>query len=338
MNKIEQIFVVGSGRSGTTMMGRILGNHSKVFTFKEIHFLGWISSADNMNKILTNQQAIDLLSELLAIQQDGIFLKKDSKKFNAKAEKTLGRKENLQKVEVYKLFLEIITTENNRYIACEQTPKNIFYINELLSAFPNARFIHMVRDSRDVLLSQKNKWKRRFLGANKIPLKEAIRSFMNYHPITSAKFWNSAVEHGHEMESNQRVLKIKFEDVLMDSEERLKEICNFIGLEFEEKMLAVPNIGSSTEEDKESELKIDQSKIRKWENGGINNAEIYLSQIISKKMMNTYHYPLKQFSFPPILVVFYLFTFPVKSGLALLLNFKRIGSIPEMIKQRFFIK
>ena len=48
-------------------------------------------------------------------------------------------------------------------------------------------------------------------------------------------------------------------------------------------MLAVPNIGSSTEEDKEAELKIDQSKISKWKKGGLNNAEIFLAQLIQQK-------------------------------------------------------
>lgn len=335
MNKTQQIFVVGSGRSGTTMMGRILGNHSHVFTFNEIHFLGWLSSKEKMHQHLSKQQAVALLSELFAIQEDGIFLKKDPKNFYTKADNCLQEKENLQEVEVYKLFLATITAENNGQVACEQTPKNIFYINELLKAFPDAKFIHIVRDSRDVLLSQKNKWKRRFLGASKIPLKEAIRSYMNYHPITSAKFWKSAVEHGGKMENHPRVLQVKFENVLMHSEKEIKTICEFLGLEFEEKMLAVPNIGSSTEEDKEAELKIDQSKISKWKKGGLNNAEIFLAQLISKKIMTTYQYPLKHFTFPPICIIFYLFTFPIKAGLALLLNLKRIGNVSEMIKHRF---
>ena len=39
MSNTQQIFIVGSSRSSTTMMGRILGNHNQIFTFKEIHFL-----------------------------------------------------------------------------------------------------------------------------------------------------------------------------------------------------------------------------------------------------------------------------------------------------------
>ena len=42
MSNPKQIFVVGSSRSGTTMMGRILGNHKDIFTFNELHFFGAI--------------------------------------------------------------------------------------------------------------------------------------------------------------------------------------------------------------------------------------------------------------------------------------------------------
>ena len=41
MTKARQIFIVGSSRSGTTMMGRILSNHKKdVFTFLK-NYIFW---------------------------------------------------------------------------------------------------------------------------------------------------------------------------------------------------------------------------------------------------------------------------------------------------------
>ena len=63
----------------------------------------------------------------------------------------------------------------------------------------------MVGDQRDVLLSQKNKWKRRFLGSSSIPLSEAIRSYINYHPILTAKVWNSSLKYSAEFKDNKRV-------------------------------------------------------------------------------------------------------------------------------------
>ena len=338
MNNTEQIFVVGSGRCGTTMMGRVLNNHKDIFTFKEVHFLGWLCSKDDINSLIDRRDAISLLSKLFAIQKDGIFFTKNPKQFDKKSQAVLSDVVKLKPIEVYERFLQTITNENGRSITCEQTPKNIFYIQELLSHFQNAKIIHMVRDSRDVLLSQKNKWKRGFLGASKIPLRETIRSYMNYHPITSAKFWNSAVLHGNKMEENPRVIKIKFEELLQNPQEKIMELCDFIKIPFDKKMLEVPNIGSSTALDKEDELEIDSTKIEKWKKGGLTTAEIYLSQIFTKDRMQANGYELKSFVTPPIFSLFYLITFPIKAFLTLILNFKRIGSITEFVKQRIITK
>ena len=338
MSNTKQIFVVGSSRSGTTMMGRALNNHKDIFTFNEIHFLGWLCSKNDISNFIDKQDAIVLLSKLFAIQKNGIFLTKHHKQFNKKSETILSDVVKLKSIEVYERFLQTITNENGCSITCEQTPKNIFYIQELLSHFPNAKIIHMVRDSRDVLLSQKNKWKRGFLGASKIPLKEAIRSYMNYHPIISAKFWNSAVLHGNKMEGNPRVINIKFEELLQNPQEKIMELCNFIEIEFDKKMLEVPNIGSSTAPDNKGELKIDSTKMEKWKRGGLTTAEIYLSQIFTKDRMQANGYELKSFVIPPIFSVFYLITFPIKAFFALILNLKRTGSITESVKQRLVTK
>ena len=85
MNSIEQIFVVGSGRSGTTMLSRILNIHNQIFTFHEMHFLGLMYSSNNLNTLLKKKDSVNLLSELLAIQENGIFLKKRKSQFNNKS-------------------------------------------------------------------------------------------------------------------------------------------------------------------------------------------------------------------------------------------------------------
>jgi hypothetical protein len=207
-----------------------------------------------------------------------------------------------------------------------------------LEYFPDAKVINMVRDQRDVLLSQKNKWKRRFLGASAIPLSEAIRSYINYHPLLTAKVWNSSLEHSAKFIGNSRVKVIKFEDLLVDSEIVIKELCKFMQIDFQEEMLKVPVVGSSTEQDTKNELLIDSSKIEKWKSGGLSSAEIYLSQLMSKSMMQEFKYELQKFRFPPLLTLFYLVTFPIKLALAFSLNIKRMGNIIEVVKKRFFVK
>ena len=67
----------------------------------------------------------------------------------------------------------------------------------------------MVRDPRDVLLSQKNKWKRKFLGANDIPFFELLRARFNYHPYTISKMWKTAVNRGCVKHQNVQTISLK---------------------------------------------------------------------------------------------------------------------------------
>ena len=83
MQKTKQIFIVGSSRSGTTMMSRILSNHHKVFTFHELHFFS-ILYKDTKKRLLSRDEQVSLFAKFLCIQSEGIFLRNNYKKYTLK--------------------------------------------------------------------------------------------------------------------------------------------------------------------------------------------------------------------------------------------------------------
>ena len=336
MNNSKQIFVVGNSRSGTTMMGRILNNHQDIFTFKELHFFGQLWSEKDKEQKINKIESIKLFSKLLCIQKFGIFQQDNPSQFD-EVSKSVLEQDTYTRIKIFNLFLKYSVGQNNSSISCNQTPRDVSYINEILENFPDAKIINMMRDPRDILLSQKNKWKRRYLGASSIPFREAVRSYFNYHPLTISKIWNTSVSAALSKNSNN-IISIQFENLVENSENEIKKLCLFLGIHFSEDLLQVPNIGSSTNADKSNVLGLDNQNTSKWKEGGLMNAEIYICQKMCKNNMRDLNYEFKRFRFFPLFTTVLILTFPVKIFISFLLNLHRIKNFKELIQKRILNK
>ncbi|MBA3646975.1 MAG: sulfotransferase [Chitinophagales bacterium] len=329
------IFVVGNSRSGTTMMGRILNNHSRIHTFPELHFFEQLWSGKDKDKILSADQAVKLATTLLNISDKGYFAVREPAKYSVEAQQLTNNLQD-EKLTAAKVFASVIVHEarkNHKEFPCDQTPQNVFYIPEILNAFPDSRIINMVRDPRDVLLSQKRKWKRRFLGGKHATWYETIRAWTNYHPITISKLWNSAVKSG-DSTKDERLLTVRFENLLKNSDNTIEQVCEFIGIDFSIALKEVPQIGSSSGMDKKDVKGINSSRAQSWLKGGLNKTEIWFCQRLCKEHMQQYGYRAESIVANPFFVVGYYLLFPVKLGFAFLLNLHRMKNIAETIRKR----
>ncbi|HYV91123.1 MAG TPA: sulfotransferase [Chitinophagales bacterium] len=329
------IFVVGNSRSGTTMMGRILNNHEKVHTFPELHFFEQLWSSNEKKKVLSNEEALKLAALLLNISREGYFAKKHPQDFSKEAMRIVSFISPAE-ITSLKIFSSVILSEakrNGKEFPCDQTPQNVFYIHEILEAFPDSFFINMVRDPRDVLLSQKRKWKRRFLGGTHATWYETIRAWTNYHPITISKLWNAAIRSGKNV-NDTRVISVQFEELLKDPDHTIERICNQIGISFSPELKEVPHVGSSSGMDKKDVKGINTDRVQSWERGGLNNTEIWFCQRACHAYMKQLGYESGKVSPNPLLVIFYYSIFPVKLGFAFLLNIHRMKNIVETMKKR----
>ena len=150
------IFIVGNSRSGTTLMSEILGKHPKIYSFKELHFFERLydgTSKENLNK----KKAIELLTELLCTAQKGIcFCRKKNDFYNKAVDlyKKFGLENdvNISPIKIYELFLYYETFRNKKHFPCEQTPRNLYYLKEIIENISDAKIIYMIRDPRAILL------------------------------------------------------------------------------------------------------------------------------------------------------------------------------------------
>lgn len=332
----RMVFVVGNSRSGTTMMGRILGRHPAVFTFGEIHFFEQLWSSADRTRRLSPEEAARLAARLLSIQRRGYLGRDETDLFHGEAKDLISARCSASPTsdEVFGAFLLHETESNGKRIPCDQTPRNAFYVAEILDLYPEARVVNMVRDPRDVLLSQKRKWRRRFLGARGIPFREALRSWVNYHPVIIGKLWNSSIRAVSRFDGDDRVHTLRFEDLLEDPEGEVRRACDLAGIDFREDLLEVPQIGSSSGQDHPERRGINPERGGSWRTGGLSPTEVYLCQKVTATPAKRHGYVPEPVRPNPLRLAWSLASLPLKLAFALLLNLGRMRNIRETIRKR----
>ncbi len=333
---MKTIFIVGNSRSGTTMLGRVFGNHTQVHTFGELHFFEHQVDAATVcaKPSWSLEKRYTLVETLLTKSRDGFFAKVMPGKYRDEAKRVLAYVEEDDPVSAYEAFLHSEANEHSKAIPCEQTPRYLFFVQEILDAFPDTHIINMVRDPRDVLLSQKNKWRRRFLGAKNIPFSEAFRAWVNYHPYTIAMLWVAAVRMANRFVDNSRFVSMRFEDLLQQPEVSIRSLCSFVGIAFEPDMLKVPQIGSSTGADKPEQKGIDGNRTGGWRKGGLTNVELAICQHVATQEMSSLGYVAEEVVVAAWHRWWSMFVFTFKMSLALLLNLRRTKNLRETIRRR----
>jgi hypothetical protein len=134
----QPIFIIGCGRSGTTIFGTALSKHSKVCYLNERRDL-WSS----------------------AYPETDIWTEKATAR-NGKMVLTAADAEIRKSRKLRRLFL-LETVKTQKPILVEKLPINNFRLQFIHSIFPDARFIHIFRNGLEVArsiekLSEKGKW------------------------------------------------------------------------------------------------------------------------------------------------------------------------------------
>lgn len=216
--KKPPIFILGVPRSGTTLLRLLLNAHSQIAICGEIHFFDQVKEIEKRLPELNN----DNLDEFFNYLNNTYSLQKLTRKDELfKNVKELLKKEKKATYEkFYSYLMEEYARLDNKKIIGEKTPQNIRYVNDILKMFPNAKIIHIIRDPRAAIASMlKVDWTADDVIINTLKWKIDILFAEDYK------------------KKSLNFKEVYYEKVIEKPEETLKDLCSFIGVEYEDTIL-----------------------------------------------------------------------------------------------------
>ncbi|GAA2574639.1 sulfotransferase [Winogradskya consettensis] len=184
-------FIFSSVRSGSTLLRMILDSHTDVYAPHELH----LAHVRVKLEIPAAQKAMDALG------------------FNER---------ELQNM-VWDRLLTRALQNSGKKILVEKTPNLVFQWSRVGQAFPDAKFIYLLRHPAAILDS----WQRARTAQTE---EEAIASVTKY--LTALREARTNLPGGH---------TVRYEDLTRDPAAEAKKICNYLGVDFQPAMVDYGN-------------------------------------------------------------------------------------------------
>jgi len=269
-NPLKVVYICGSGHSGSTLLAMMLGGHPMISSVGEVHRLFvnahgipknnhsctcgvtvlscefWQKVQDELNRILgTDNPALFkefLTTDPWPLKKAGIKLTPYNQyllpyffsKSMTQAACSLGNRfvwNILKQVNAYTamtdqaarnsiLLYQAITQAWDTPIVLDST-KNLTRMKSLHFCAPDLYYvIHLVRDGRAVALSRKKRENMAFVDCARIWRDENRKALITLKSIP-----------------RERIFRIRYEDLCRETEAELSRICDFLGIEYTNKML-----------------------------------------------------------------------------------------------------
>ena len=244
------IFIVGLRRSGSTLWLNIFAANQNIFRMGEMELLTpWRKDfryfLQKQVGDLSNEKNIDKMLELMFSSEKvpgitGPFWYTDIKRKlndpNLKkriSNRLLGSDKSLNSI--IKILIEEITYFKGHNRCCIKFPVYVNHVPELLQWYPGCKIIHIIRDPRAIAISKTNDPGGTARIINKFPyLKFIIRKMMLFFVIIQY-IWTSRLH--LKFKGIENYALFKYEDLLVDPERVIKELCEFTKIDYVPEML-----------------------------------------------------------------------------------------------------
>jgi hypothetical protein len=210
---MRPLFIGGCGRSGTTMLGDLLGAPPAHVCLPEASYkLAFMRNWGWRQAHRDASAALSWLQHQRKFRELGIDLGPGPEVAE------LGFRDLFQRIaEAYAAAVG----RRDAVVWIDHSPQNAQLGRILFEEWPAARLVHLVRDGRAI-------------AASVLPL-----DWGPNNPVSAAQWWTKALAHGLALESTfpGRVLRVSYEELAREPEPVLRRICDFASLGFDPSML-----------------------------------------------------------------------------------------------------
>jgi hypothetical protein len=222
------VFIVGCPRSGTTLFRHIVGAHPQIAITPEAH---WIPLWFEKRRGLMPDGLVtpELVSELLAHNKFALF------ELGREAVMSLsGRGQPISYASFVTGIFDLYGEARGKKVVGNKTPDSVRRIDTLHALWPEARFVHLIRDGRDVALSLMNWPSVRTKKPGTFP------TWKDDPVSTAALWWELNVRRGREAGEAlgpELYRELRYESLVAHPAQECATLCEFLSLAYDESML-----------------------------------------------------------------------------------------------------
>ena len=213
------IFIIGSPRSGTTLLRFVISSHPRIYIPEETGFIPFLVHRNKLNEPLSKGEMIRVLERIADLN----YLWQDAVSCADQIPVTGGK---------YRLA-DILDTLYRQKIKPygsvrwgDKTPLYVRYMDTIMDLFPDAKFIHLIRDGRDATLSAQRKWglKQHFYMDDYYLLRNWVTN------VTTGRKAGAVID-------DRQYLEVFYEKFVKSPEDETIRICDFLSESYEPEML-----------------------------------------------------------------------------------------------------
>lgn len=159
---------------------------------------------------------------------------------------------------IFHAILVVHAEGRNRPRIGAKFPTHYSYSDKLLEWYPNCLLLHTTRNPKAVYASQSNK----YVSSDQPWASRAYMRFRQFVHINIQITWTARLHRQISQLPNYRL--VRYEDLVLNSESEVREICEFLEIEFLPEMLKPKRYGSSFEEPGIVGKGIEQASLDRW--------------------------------------------------------------------------